>query len=102
MGGGTDATHEYCERCATGNIVIAIVGECWVATVGRKGTQSHPDFVCIGGFLKGARVAVHVRKDWTHLVSIVHIDLKIMVLELGGVHLGGVYSKCGHMVHSAS
>ena len=102
VGGGTDATHEYLERCARGDVVIAFVGECWVEMVCGKGTQSHPDFVCIGGFLKGARVAVHVRKDWAHLVSIVHIDLRVVVLELGGVLVGGVYGKCGHTVHTAS
>ena len=63
VGEGTDATQEYLESCARGDVVVAFVVECWVATVGGKGTQSHPNFVCIRGFLKGARVAVLVRQD---------------------------------------
>ena len=98
VGGGTDVAHEDLERCARGDVVVAFVGECCVATVGEKGTQFHPNFVCIGGFLEGARVAVHVRKDWAHLVGIVHIDPRVILLELRGVLIGGVYGKCGHTV----
>ena len=99
--GGTDATHEYLERCARSGVVLAFVGECWVASAGRGGTQAHPDFVCVGAFLRGARVAVHVRKYWAHLACVVHVDPRVVVLEVGGVRFGGVYGKCGHTVHSA-
>ena len=43
VGRGVEATHEYLERCARGDVAIAFVGECWVERMSDKDTQSHPD-----------------------------------------------------------
>ena len=102
VGRGVHATHEFLERCARGNVVIAFVGECWVERRSDKGTQSHPDYVRLGSVSGGAKVACHVRRDVADFCSLVSCTSRFVCVELGGVRLGGVYSKCGASVHEMS
>ena len=49
VGRSCDATHEFLERCARGGVGVAFVGECWVECGSGRGTQSHLDYVRVGG-----------------------------------------------------
>ena len=102
VGRGVEATHEYLERCVHGGVVVAFVGECWVERRSDKGTQSHTDYVRLGSVSGGAKVACHVRRDLADFCSQVVCTNRFVCVELGGVRLGGVYSKCGSRVHELS
>ena len=102
VGRGVEATHEYLERCARGGVAVAFVGECWVERKSDKGTQSHPDYVRLGSVSGGAKVACHIRRDLADFCSQVICTNRFICVELGGVKIGGVYSKCGSRVHELS
>ena len=99
---GVHAMHEFLERCARGNVVIAFVGEYWVERKSDKGTQSHPDYVRLGLVSSGAKVAWHVRRDVADCCSLISCLSRFFCVELGGVRFGGVYSKCGASFHEMS
>ena len=102
VGRGVEATHEYLERCARGDVAVAFVGECWVERLSDRGTQSHQHFVRLGSVSGGAKVACHVRRDLVDFCSLVCCANRFVCVELGGVRFGGVYSKCGSRVHEMS
>ena len=102
VGRGVHAMHEFLEKCARGNVVVAFVGECWVERKSDKGTQSHPDYVRLGSVSGGAKVACHVRRDVADFCSLVSCVSRFVCVELGGVRFGGVSSKCGASVHKMS
>ena len=102
VGRGVHATHEFLERCARGNVVVAFVGECWVERKSDKGTQSHPDYVRLSSVSGGAKVACHVRRDVADCCSLISYMSRFVCVELGGVRFGRVYSKCGASVHDMS
>ena len=64
-----------------------------------NGTQSHPDYVMLGSASGGTKVAVFVRKDLVDEVSVVAATARVVVVEVGGCRVGGVYKKCGVGVH---
>ena len=99
MGRSTDATHEFLERCARGDVAVAFVGECCVEKKTEVGTQSHPDYVRLGSVSGGGKVARHVRKDIIDCCVLVACENRFVCMEIVGVRIGGVYSKCGARVH---
>ena len=88
------ATHVFLESCAQKEVGICFVGECWVALAG-SGTQSHPDYVMLGSASRGTKVVVFIRKDLVDGVSLVAATVRVVVVEVGGCRIGGVYGKCG-------
>ena len=99
VGRGCVATHVFLESCARKEVGICFVGECWVALAG-SGTQSHPDYVMLGSASRGTKVVVFVRKDLVDGVSMIATTARVVVVEVGGCRVGGVYGKCGVGVHA--
>ena len=99
VGRGCVATHVFLESCARKEVGICFVGECWVALAG-SGTQSHPDYVMLGNAGKGTKVVVIVRRDLVDAVRLVAATARVVVVEVGGCRVGGVYGKCGVSVHA--
>ena len=93
------ARHAFLESCARKEVGICFVGECWVALAG-SGTQSHPDYVMLGSASRGTKVVVFVRKDLLDGVSLGAARARVVVVEMGGCRIGGVYGKCGVGVHA--
>ena len=93
------AAHVFQESCAWKEVDICFVGECWVARDGN-GTQSHPDYVMLGSASRGTKVVVFVRKELGDEVSLVVATARVVVVEVGGCRVGGVYGKCGVGVHA--
>ena len=63
------------------------------------GTQWHPDYVRLGSVSGGGKVACHVRKDIVDCCVLVGCENRFVCVEIGGVRIRGVYSKCGARVH---
>lgn len=80
-------------------IVVAFVGEYWVVRKSGLGKQSHQDYVSLVSLSSGAQVACHVRRDLVAFCELVECANRFVYMELGGVRIGGVYSKCGARVH---
>ena len=99
VGKGCVATHVFLESCARKEVGIWFIGECWVALAG-SGTQSHPDYVMLGSASRGTKVVVFVRKDLVDGVGLVAATVRVVVVEVGGCRIGGVYGKCGVGVHA--
>ena len=99
VGRSTDATHEFLERCVSGNFAVAFVGECWVEKKSGVGIQSRPDYVRLGLVSGGGKVACHVRRDFVDCCMLVGCENRFVCVEIGGVRIGGVYSKYGARVH---
>ena len=99
LGRSTDATHEFLERCARSHVVVALVGECWVEKKSVMGTQSHPDYIRLDSVSGGGKVACHVWRDLVDFCMLVGCDNRFVCVEIGGVRIGCVYSKCGAWVH---
>ena len=64
-----------------------------------KRTQSHPYYVRLGSVSGGARVTYHVRRDLVDYCRLVERANRFVCVELGGVKIEGVYTKCGARVH---
>ena len=94
VGRGMDATHEFLERYARGEVAMAFVGECWVEKKSGVGTQSHPDYVRLGSVSGGGQVACHVQKDFVDCCILVVCENRFVCVEISGIRIGGVYSKC--------
>ena len=92
------ATHDFLESCAQKEVGICSVGECWVALTG-SGIQSHPDYAMMGSSSRGTKVVVFIRKDLVDGVSLITAMARVVVVEVGGCRVGGVYGKCGVGVH---
>ena len=100
VGRSTDATHEFLEGCARGDVAVAFVGECWVERKSGVGTQSHTDYVRLGSVSGVGKVACHKRNlDLIHCCVLVGCENRFICLEIGSVRIEGVYSKCGARVH---
>ena len=98
VGRGCVAAHVSLESCSQKEVDICFVGECWVARDGN-GTQSHPDYVMLGSSSRRTKVVVFIRKDIVDGVSLVATTARVVVVELGGCRVVGVYEKCGVGVH---
>ena len=96
---GCVAAHVFLESCAWKEVGICFVRECWVALAG-SGTQSHDDYVMLGSASRGTKVVVFIRKDLVDGVSLVATTVGVVVVEVGGCRIGGVYGKCGVGVHA--
>ena len=99
VGRGWVAAHVFLGSCARKKVVIGFVGECWVARDGN-GTQSHPDYVMLGSASRRTKVVGCIRKDLVNGVSLVTATARVVVVEVGGCRVGGVYGKCGVGVHA--
>ena len=99
MGRSADATHEFLEGCARGDIVVLFVGECCVEKKSGVVTQSHPNYVRLGSVSGGEKVACHVRRDLVNCCVLVGCENRFVCVEIGGVRIGEVYSKCGARVY---
>ena len=99
VGWSKDATHQCLEGCARGDVVMAFVGKCWVEKKSGVGTQSYPDYVRLGSVSGGGKVACHVRRDLVDCCMLVGCENRFVCVKIVGVHIGGVYSKCGARVH---
>ena len=99
VGRSTHATHEFLEGCVRGRVGVAFVGECWVDKKSGVGTQSHPNYVRLGLLSGGGKVACHVRRDLADFCMLVGCENRFVCVEIGGVRIGGAYSKCGARVN---
>ena len=99
VGRGTDATHEFLERCARGDVAVAFVGECLVEKKSGVGTESHTDYVRLGSVSGGGKVACHVPRDIVDCCVLVGCENGFVCVDIGGVRIGGVYSKYGARVY---
>ena len=91
--------HVFLESCARKEVDICFVGECWVARDGN-GRQSHPNYVMLGSASRGIKVVVLVKRDLVDGVSLVAATARVVVVEVGGCMVGGVYGKCGVGVYA--
>ena len=91
--------HEFLKHCARDSVAITFVGECWVEKKLGEGTQSHPNYVHLSSVSGGARVACHIQRDLVDFCRLVECANRFGCVELGGVRVGGVYSKCGARFH---
>ena len=78
---------------------MAFFGECWVERKGGCGTQSHPDFVRLGGISVAQGVACFVLRTLVDSCRLVDYAHRFICVEVGGVRIGGVYGHCGERVH---
>ena len=99
VGRGCVAKHGFLESCARKEVGICFVGECWVALVGSS-MQLHPDHIMLGSASRGIKVVVFVRKDLVDGVSLIATTAQMVVVEVGGCRVGGVFGKCGVGVHA--
>ena len=99
VGRGCAATHEFLEWCTRGGVGVAFVGECWVERKGGRGTESHPDFVRLGGVSVAQRVACFILRTLVWECRLVECAHRFVCVEIGGVRIGGVYGRCGERVH---
>ena len=53
----------------------------------------------LGSISGGVRVACHVQRDLVDFCRLLECTNRFVCVELGGVKIGGVYSKCGVRVH---
>ena len=72
---------------------------CWVERKGGRGTQSHPDFVRLGGVSAAHRVTCFVLRSLVGVCRLVECAHTFVCLEMWGVRVGGVYGRCGERVH---
>ena len=93
------ATYVLLESCARKEVGICFVGKCWVAVAGN-GTQSHPDYVMLGSASRGPKLVVFTRKDLVDGLGRIAATARVVVVEVGGCRVGGVYGKCGVGVHA--
>ena len=80
-------------------MAISFVEEYWVEKKSEKGTQSQTEYVRLGSVSGRARVPYHVRRDLVDFCRLVECVYRFVCVELGGVKIVGVYSKCGARVH---
>ena len=92
------AMHVFLDSCARKEVGIHFVGEGRVA-VASDGMQSYPDYVMLGSASRGTKVVLFIRKDLLDEVSLVATRAMVVVLEVGGCQVVGVYAKCGVGVH---
>ena len=95
VGRGCDATHEFLEWCAHEGVGVAFVGECWLEHKEGRGTQSHPDFVPLGGISVAQRVACFVLWTLLDVCRLVGCAHCFVCMELGGVRIGGGMGDVG-------
>ena len=99
VGRGCVATHVFLESCARKEVGICFVGECWVALAGG-GMPSHPNYVMLESASRGTKVVVFVIKDLVDRVSLVAATARVVMVEVGGCRINGVYGKWGVGVHA--
>ena len=98
VGKGCVATHVILEVCARGKVGVCFVGAWGVARTG-SGTQSHTEYVMLGYATKGTKVVVFVRRDLVDGVELTVAMAHVVIVNVGGCKVGGVYGKCGIGVH---
>ena len=54
----------------------------------------------LGSASRGTKVVVFARKDLVDGVSLIAATARVVVVEVGGCRVGGVYVKCGVGVHA--
>ena len=96
---GCVAVHVCLESCGRKGVEEWFVGECWVAAAG-SGKQSHLDYMMLGSTTKGTRVVVYVGRDLVDGVELVATTAGAVVVRVGSCRIGGVYGKCGAIVHA--
>ena len=98
VGRGCVAMDLFLEVCARGKVGVCFVGAWGVARTG-SGTQSHTEYVMLGYATKGTKVVVFVRRDLVDGVELTVAMAHVVIVNVGGCKVGGVYGKCGIGVH---
>ena len=65
---------------------------------GGRGTQSHLDYVRVGGVSAAQRVTCFVLRSLVGVCRLVEGAHRFVCMEIGGVRIGGMYERCGERV----